>query len=451
MICKINIPFSIYSLPFFCLLLFSFNSCSSAEKPLPEWIIHQPVEEAYWYGLGVSSDRELARDHAFNEIAAQIEVHIKSDLARIVTEYDYDIHEYTRSLVETRMDITLSEAELVNTFERDGEFYVLARLDRQEYYSRVAIMRDRAVKQSLDYIQLSREQFGLTTFSYLAEAQKSITGFLDESLPVPFPEFPDSVISLPSLILQNLTAAAARVELIHNPPELQAIHFLPEDQKIAVLCVDRLTGMNLAQIPLRINMGQNEGTVRVVTDQSGSALVVLRRVVQSQSPQQIEITLDVDQWWPPREMVVIHPPVPSITVNIHVDQLQIEIEVSETILGQELSPRMVLPFIQTEMKSNLDVVFTNENNSNAILRLKVEAQPLSDSPREYFGKTIYTCMATLELELTSNDRQLFNGSLTQIKGVSFRDHKEAGEAAISKLVEQVKQSLLPDLYSALGL
>jgi hypothetical protein len=103
----------------FCLFLVSCGlkpGLNDIENNKPNWISRQPSDDSFWYGVGISNfnidnPRQVARQRAFSEIAEQLKVNIKSSLTDVMQATNNDFEEYSKSIIETRVDASLEYVE----------------------------------------------------------------------------------------------------------------------------------------------------------------------------------------------------------------------------------------------------------------------------------------------------------------------------------------------------
>ena len=117
-------------------------SCST--HPEPGWISNQPHAENYWFGVGSvekpfygSDIREEARSKALSEIASQISVDVSGTFEQVITEHNFDLDEFAKSVVKTRIENNLPNIEIVDSYESKNRYYLLARLSQRIYYETI--------------------------------------------------------------------------------------------------------------------------------------------------------------------------------------------------------------------------------------------------------------------------------------------------------------------------
>ena len=106
-----------------------FVSCvSQPTTPTPDWILASNSNPNHWIGVGSiekpfsGNIREAARSQAVNEIASQITIQISSNFTNIMTEYNYDINTFSKSIIDSRVENNLGAIKFYkkNGFKRLG-------------------------------------------------------------------------------------------------------------------------------------------------------------------------------------------------------------------------------------------------------------------------------------------------------------------------------------------
>ena len=149
-----------------CLLFFlsctsslSVGSLGSGNNK-PDWITRQPTDNAFWYGVGIANldmddPRQAARQRAFSEIAEQLRVNIKSTFTDVMEQTNTDFTRYTKSVIEARVDASLEHVENVDSYQDKSRQYVLARLDKIEYFAKINQKKEEAASKARNLINKS--------------------------------------------------------------------------------------------------------------------------------------------------------------------------------------------------------------------------------------------------------------------------------------------------------
>jgi hypothetical protein len=159
----INTRLSLPNVPYFCpksnlttkmkifplfLLLFA---CSSlfAQTPSKSHIISS---HDFYYGTGVSSDENRAREEAIRELSEMISVTVKSNFELRAREANMQVEEFAESIVNTYTTATLEDVAQIRTILPDGQteiFCYMSKAAVAELYAGRAEMAYRMFQNSL--------------------------------------------------------------------------------------------------------------------------------------------------------------------------------------------------------------------------------------------------------------------------------------------------------------
>lgn len=134
------------------LLVFLFLGCASTptckKQPVPDWLESPPVDDAYFYAVGVSGRTRHIKD-AWSQAANRARAELGRTIVSHVSSQDLIIStsrgEYARQLIDILSDTELNYTEIVKRwFDECGSYgpsnhtYVLIRMDKK---SAAAVLR----------------------------------------------------------------------------------------------------------------------------------------------------------------------------------------------------------------------------------------------------------------------------------------------------------------------
>lgn len=142
------------------LLLFAF--CSAfPQTPSKSHIINS---RDYYYGTGVSTDENRAREEAIRELSEMISVTVKSNFEHRAKEVNMQVEEFAESIVNTYATATLKNVEQIRTIQPDGKteiFCYLSEAAVEELYAERADMAYRMYRNSLANLKTGNLAFAL--------------------------------------------------------------------------------------------------------------------------------------------------------------------------------------------------------------------------------------------------------------------------------------------------
>ena len=432
--------------------------CSTKPVPTPVWLSTFPQSDLYWFGIGsvvkpYSGDiRENTRNRALTEISSQIQIQISASFSNILSEHNLDIDQYTRSVVESRVQQNLSSVEFIEIYENDDQCSILARLSKEKYYKAIEEERRNSVTTSINFIQKADLEFDKNTFLFLTRAFAEIENYLDYPIDVQYPPNSDNTVNLYSLIKLKLSDYAGRIDLIPETKEISTKIGISEKRKITIKCRDSLTMEEIPNIPISIKMNRNRYTDVVVSDEFGNCDVFIHQITNKTPVQYLNATVN-------KELLLGEDNTfytilnNFITTQVVVNAIgpNIFVGISEILLDQTPENQYVTPVIKEYFASEYGAVFTNKLQSDFQIIGNVSTRTQGYMPNNIYGVSIYKVFAdaTISIIDTRNGEELLSKGITRVSGSSFDSFNEAGNQALKKLSEQIKKKYLPEITNLL--
>ncbi len=416
-------------------------SCSSP-KP-PDWIYTQPENTDYWFGYGIvakpfSGDiREEARNRAIEEIAAQISIQISSQMENLITEHNYDVNEFTRSLTETRINSNLENIEISKTYNDKEEFILLAKLSRQKYYETVQKQRRNAVETALGLVRQADENFKGATFTLLDQAINEISNYMDEPIFVEYPVGSGLSVQLYPLLKLKISELLNRISLKVSPNRVTSVIGIPDINVISVQVIDVETGNPIPDIPLTWSMTSPTDYL-IYSDEHGEAGFTLPVIVDKTPVQPFNIIVKVD-------MLISSGSYKNIQsfALIHAASPVISIQSSERNLGNIMDISAITEGVKQVFQELYGAEFTTDLGGDIILNINANTQKRSNSVNEY---GLFVTYGNVNISIsTQSGNEIFSTTLTGEMGRSFSNHEDSGLDAIQNMKEKILSQLKPEL------
>jgi len=156
------------------LLLLLFNISVFAQSPSKSYIINS---RDYYYGTGVSTDENRAREEAIRELSEMISVTVASEFELIGTETNMEYDEFASSVIRTYATATLKNVEQIRTILPDGQTEVFCYLSEaavKRLYDERASMAYQMYLNSLANIEARNLGFALKNLYFATLLVKSI-------------------------------------------------------------------------------------------------------------------------------------------------------------------------------------------------------------------------------------------------------------------------------------
>ncbi|MFQ6609822.1 MAG: LPP20 family lipoprotein [Fidelibacterota bacterium] len=421
----------------FFILIFLWG-CTSHPEPLPDWGVRIPNDPDYWYGLGIANTREDARQHAINEISSQISITISSTLSGIKTEYNFNINEFTKQVVETRVNSSLNNIELVDSYQSNSKYYVLARLSKQKYYDEIELKKNNAIQQALNYLERTTKDFSIQSIKYLDFALNEIEPFQDYPMIVEYPENSGNKIMLRPYLSELVINFSERLRCTFSENEIIMYYGIPDPKRLFVDCVDNVTNERMEGVPVNLYSPENDLTDKVLTNSEGFSEVIVRRVLNKEPVQYIRGEVDytgILSYFPHRFNTIINRP-----VRLSVRGVKIYFTGTETNLGLNLGNPIIGPELKALFSRDLLAEPSTRLDSDFTASYFVQTVQRSQRPEIISGRKIYQTYADMTLTVTDTrtGNEIFQNTISNVKGVSYTAFEDAGMDAIKKLKNKLE-------------
>ena len=140
-----------------CLMIFTLSWSTLEAKRKPAWVKQRPTDTDYYYGRAMSSKldggvsfRTEARNKALKELSSEIKVTISSNSILRQFEHNYQVKEEFEANTSESVEATLEGYEVL-TWENKKEYWVMVRLNKDQYAMRKKQKLDYAKKMSATY------------------------------------------------------------------------------------------------------------------------------------------------------------------------------------------------------------------------------------------------------------------------------------------------------------
>ncbi len=154
-------------------LLFTLSD-AFAQTPSKSHIINS---RDYYYGTGVSTDENRAREEAIRELSEMISVTVKSNFEHRAREVNMQVEEFAESIVNTYATATLKNVEQIRTIQPDGKIEIFCYLSEaavEKLYAERAKMAFQMYQNSLANLKTGNLAFALKNLYFANLLIKSI-------------------------------------------------------------------------------------------------------------------------------------------------------------------------------------------------------------------------------------------------------------------------------------
>jgi len=159
----------------------------AAQAQLPTWVTSpqdQYPTSKYITGVGISEDLAAAKKQAKAEIASQIQTTIKAEITDIEQEMQFEGATTARSdftqKIQEITEVSISGVTYPESDERNGKFYILGVLDKQQYLRDIAAQLNTKFSSLNDLYSSIRDQLDGGNVLTALENYQTLTDQLNE-------------------------------------------------------------------------------------------------------------------------------------------------------------------------------------------------------------------------------------------------------------------------------
>jgi len=427
-------------------------SCSN--HPEPEWISNQPHAENYWFGIGSvekpyygSDIREEARSKALSEIASQISVDVSGSFEQVITENNFDLDEFAKSVVKTRVENNLPNIEIMEAYESKNRYFLLARLSQKTYYETIEKKRRNAVKTALGLLEKTESGFTVQSFTSLKEAMLEISPYLDVPIKEEYPQGSGKFVNLYSYIKLLTHTLVNRISIVPEKKETEIKLGLSRDVHLTVQIIDNQTKAPLINVPVLCNVSENNLAGVVLSDGNGNCTFSLPALNGKTAIQYMNYEVAIVELLGKSPLFdnLPHIQVQSI---IKVMPPNLLVQIKEYNLGKETGNPYIAPVIMEFFAAQFSANFVESNNADFIIKGNVNTRSVSDKPNDY---GIYQTFAdaTISISRVATGEKIIEKSFNKIQGSDFNSQMESANQALKKLSEKITKEFLPEILEIL--
>ena len=420
-------------------ILFILIGCSSKPEPVPEWVLHTKNNPEIWKSVGIGLTREIAIKQATNSIASQISVQIESNMKSIKVERNMDIEEFSRSIIESHVNISLPEVIIEEVFQLENTWYARASLNKKEYYKILEDKRKNAQESALRILDQSTNRSIVEELKSLFKAYEEIKNYLD----IPFTVILNNGhnVNLYSEITSRFRKAVQNINIIPEQNSLIIKSILPVRKKIRFNILSK-NEKSTSGLPFIVIFESGLTNTNLIS-KNNSISVILEKAIPGTPSDLLTVKLDIESLLNtidlPKSFQFMH----SNSITIEIVPLNIFIQTNESNLGEPLNPLQLNPIITQHFIDNYSGnILDNQNDCDLNVSATATTKKGNDGSNDW---GIFKSFADLHFTVLSCDssQELFQYSLNQIQGGDFNSHKNAGSQAIKNLSTQLNKEIFP--------
>ena len=390
---------------------------------------------------GNDDPRQAARQRAQSEIAEQLKVSIRSQMTDVMQATNMEYNEYSRSIIETRVETSLDYVEVSDSYQDSQSQYVLAKLDKQQYFDNLEREKKEAETVSSNLVLKSMGGVSANAFINLALALETVSPFIDLYPEMEFPAGSGEIESISSIVAGILRDYNDRIQIRFNPSSLQTIPLINDDKRITVTVIDKETGQTLASIWLRVKFSDEPDHDLILTKDDGSTIYQLKKIMFAAGSYSLSFSVDYESILSKRSRSLLKMVPKQFPVTVVLAAPKIMFAETITNLGDQAPDSPIVGSIKRCFEDNYSATFVdNKADADMLLDLHVSTLEHTERISDIYPYFVHAS-GSLSLVNAATGQEILNATIAEEKGADFNSIEKAGINALKKLAHELNLDL----------
>ena len=435
----------------FLFLLLSTASCTAARTP--SWIKQRPISDEYYIGISRVSTatpdfNQVAKNKALADIISEISVELSSTSVFHQLEENDMLKETYESWTKTKIEDELEGYELVDTYNKKGEYWVYYRLNIADYKRIKREKLEKAKKLSISLLEEAHEarnkgEIG-TALQLYRQSFDAITPHLKEDLSAFIHEY--GRIDLANHNYQSIAEIFANLSFKASE---DPVSFMPLSNGTAPTFMARYKDIAAKDVPLLIGeYGEDLETFQgAKSDDKG--MVQLPIVgAQLNSTTSIEVELDLFQIFGKKTteniigaMFSQKHDAPTDRINVKVMPQSANFKLVKAKAGEDQD------LILNKAESILTTYLFNKasESESASFAVEIGGKWLESSHDERYNLFRETLNYSIKITDLASQSVIYQTNKSDLKGMQSGSQMKAREEALGQMETQLKSEIIPEI------
>ena len=390
---------------------------------------------------GNDDPRQAARQRAQSEIAEQLKVSIRSQMTDVMQATNMEYNEYSRSIIETRVETSLDYVEVSDSYQDSQSQYILAKLDKQQYFDNLERGKKEAETVSSNLVLKSTGGVSANAFTNLALALETVSPFIDLYPEMEFPAGSGEIESISSIVAGILRDYNDRIQIRFDPSSLQTIPLINDDKRITVTVIDKDTGQTLASIWLRVKFSDEPDHDLILTKDDGSTIYQLKKIMFAAGSYSLSFSVDYESILSKRSRSLLKMVPKQFPVTVVLAAPKIMFAETITNLGDQAPDSPIVGSIKRCFEDNYSATFVdNKADADMLLDLHVSTLEHTERISDIYPYFVHAS-GSLSLVNAATGQEILNATIAEEKGADFNSIEKAGINALKKLAHELNLDL----------
>lgn len=429
-------------------------------NPPPHWVSSKPTSSVFFHGIGMANIApnstahiETARNNALSDLASEIEVRVSTNSVLYTLEREYKFESEFSETIRTSSDLKLEGFEITDTWEGNGQYWVFYRLNKSDYYAKIAAEKKAVLDNAADFYKSGREAWNkqqvASAFDLQVRALSIMKPYWAESNDY---ELDGQTILLDNAILQAIQEMANSIRLSAQPEEV----LLNIDNGFEALCtisaIDQVTSEMLGGIPLVYSFRNANGQVKEskTTASSGLLNITINNPDLGNTYHELRVSLELEKLFDRRALdrdmlkLIRSLKTPDLKVPVNLKRPVFFFESNEQNLNFREQLSLLRDHLSTEMVKRGAEVTSNKSNSDIVVSIQGKTREGGESN----GFKIALLDLSVRVSQNKGNKVYFEESENDIRGVSNTSER-AGIRAFEKGREKMDRSFVEKVLNTI--
>lgn len=434
----------------FSLLIIGASGCATAR--IPSWIKKRPISDTHYIGIARVSVAErdfnqVAKNKALADIISEISIELSATSVFHQLEENDVLKDTYESWTKTKIEDELEGYELVDTYNKKGEYWVYYQLDIAEYKRIKKEKLDKAKKLSISLLEKAHEERAKgeigTALQLYMQSFDAITPHLKEDLSAFIHEH-----GRIDLANHNYHSIAETFANLSFKATSDPIVFKPLGEGELPTFAATYKNIPAKDLPLLIGKyGESLETFQSAKSNDNGIVQLPIVNVPANSTQSIEVELDLGKIFGKKTTENIIGAMFSQKQDAPSDRINVKIVPQGAIFRTSTSGGKDQDLIIKSAQSILTSYLVNKvaEESNASFAVEIDGRWLESTHDERYNLYRETLNFSLKIIELSSEKVVYQTSKSDLKGVKSGSQMKAKEEALSLMETALRYEILPEI------
>lgn len=283
----------------FLTFLFACSSLLYPAPKKPDWVTKRPVDNTSYTGIGFAlktnpNYMQEAKQQALNDLISEISIEVQSETLMNMVQTDADFSSYLSQNIKLSAKEELEQFELTDSWGDNKEYWVLYKLNKEEWQKVKAERRAKATATGFDCwmkgLEAQRNSDLVAAVNMYVKGLEAIQPVANEALPH---TYNGQTFDVGISLFSSLKQVFSNINLTANPGSLSMKPMQQSDAPVAILVSQNGNPMKNMKLKIDFLTGSGKLSSNNVTNAAGVVDLYIQSITSKLSRQEILATIDI--------------------------------------------------------------------------------------------------------------------------------------------------------------